>query len=74
MLHAGASCSAAFRYLNTSCHTDSMCLQALEPRMPLAGKRVLVHAGAGGVGGFAVQVRVAGRGEGGCDALYSRCM
>lgn len=31
--------------------------QALEPAMPLAGKRVLIHGGAGGVGGFAVQVR-----------------
>lgn len=31
--------------------------QALEPAMPLAGKRVLVHGGAGGVGSFAVQVR-----------------
>lgn len=30
--------------------------QALEPAMPLAGKRVLVHGGAGGVGGFAVQM------------------
>lgn len=30
--------------------------QALEPGMPLAGKRVLVHAGAGGVGNFAVQI------------------
>lgn len=25
--------------------------------MPLSGKRVLVHAGAGGVGSFAIQVR-----------------
>jgi NADPH:quinone reductase-like Zn-dependent oxidoreductase len=25
--------------------------------MPLAGKRVLVHAGAGGVGSFAIQVK-----------------
>lgn len=31
--------------------------QALEPVMPLAGKRVLIHGGAGGVGSFAVQVR-----------------
>lgn len=31
--------------------------QALAPGMPLQGKRVLVHGGAGGVGGFAVQVR-----------------
>ncbi len=31
--------------------------QALEPGMPLAGKQVLIHAGAGGVGAFAVQVR-----------------
>lgn len=30
--------------------------QALEPAMPLEGKRVLIHGGAGGVGGFAVQV------------------
>ena len=30
--------------------------QALEPGMPLEGKRVLVHGGAGGVGGFAIQV------------------
>lgn len=30
--------------------------QALAPRMPLAGKSVLVHAGAGGVGSFAVQI------------------
>lgn len=30
--------------------------QALAPAMPLAGKRVLVHAAAGGVGGFAVQI------------------
>lgn len=30
--------------------------QALEGAMPLAGKRVLVHAGAGGVGCFAVQI------------------
>ncbi|KAI8468435.1 MAG: alcohol dehydrogenase [Monoraphidium minutum] len=34
--------------------------QALAPRMPLAGKRVLVHAGAGGVGSFAVQIAKAG--------------
>jgi hypothetical protein len=33
--------------------------QALEPAMPLQGKRVLVHGGAGGVGGFAIQVGVA---------------
>lgn len=31
-------------------------LQALQAGMPLEGKRVLVHGGAGGVGGFAVQV------------------
>jgi NADPH:quinone reductase-like Zn-dependent oxidoreductase len=30
--------------------------QALEPSMPLQDKRVLVHAGAGGVGHFAIQV------------------
>lgn len=30
--------------------------QCLEPRMPLAGKRVLVHAGSGGVGSFAIQI------------------
>lgn len=30
--------------------------QALEPSMPLQGKRVLVHAGAGGVGHFAIQI------------------
>lgn len=30
--------------------------QGLEPAMPLAGKRVLVHGGAGGVGGFAIQI------------------
>lgn len=30
--------------------------QALEPAMPLQGKRVLVHGGAGGVGGFAIQI------------------
>jgi NADPH:quinone reductase-like Zn-dependent oxidoreductase len=30
--------------------------QALEPGMPLQGKRVLIHGGAGGVGGFAIQV------------------
>lgn len=30
--------------------------QALVPAMPLEGKRVLVHGGAGGVGGFAVQI------------------
>lgn len=29
--------------------------QALEPAMPLEGKRLLVHGGAGGVGSFAVQ-------------------
>ncbi len=34
--------------------------QALEPRMPLEGKRVLVHAGAGGVGSFAIQVGLLG--------------
>lgn len=33
--------------------------QALAPAMPLAGKRVLVHGGAGGVGGFAIQIAVA---------------
>lgn len=32
--------------------------QALAPMMPLAGKRVLVHGGAGGMGGFGVQVRL----------------
>jgi NADPH:quinone reductase-like Zn-dependent oxidoreductase len=31
-------------------------LQAMQPSMPLQGKRVLVHAGAGGVGSFAIQV------------------
>lgn len=30
--------------------------QALEPLMPLQGKRLLIHGGAGGIGGFAVQV------------------
>ncbi|KAI3424236.1 hypothetical protein D9Q98_009592 [Chlorella vulgaris] len=30
--------------------------QALEPGMPLQGKRVLIHGGAGGVGGFAIQI------------------
>eukprot|EP00878_Enallax_costatus_P040114 GHUV01046104.1.p1 GENE.GHUV01046104.1~~GHUV01046104.1.p1 ORF type:complete len:169 (-),score=26.78 GHUV01046104.1:294-800(-) len=30
--------------------------QAVESSMPLSGKRVLVHAGAGGVGSFAIQV------------------
>ncbi|PNH05219.1 Reticulon-4-interacting protein 1, mitochondrial [Tetrabaena socialis] len=30
--------------------------QALAPSMPLQGKRVLVHAGAGGIGHFAVQI------------------
>jgi len=30
--------------------------QALSPAFPLAGKRVLVHAAAGGVGAFAVQI------------------
>jgi NADPH:quinone reductase-like Zn-dependent oxidoreductase len=35
--------------------------QALEPAMPLAGKRLLIHGGAGGVGGFAVQVGGLGR-------------
>jgi NADPH:quinone reductase-like Zn-dependent oxidoreductase len=30
--------------------------QAVESSMPLTGKRVLVHAGAGGVGSFAVQI------------------
>lgn len=30
--------------------------QALEAAMPLQGKRVLVHGGAGGVGGFAIQI------------------
>jgi NADPH:quinone reductase-like Zn-dependent oxidoreductase len=30
--------------------------QALEARMPLEGKAVLVHAGSGGVGSFAIQV------------------
>eukprot|EP00775_Hariotina_reticulata_P013537 gene13537-13663_t len=30
--------------------------QAMETSMPLAGKRVLVHAGAGGVGSFAIQI------------------
>lgn len=30
--------------------------QALEARMPLEGKSVLVHAGAGGVGSFAIQI------------------
>lgn len=30
--------------------------QAMEPSMPLANKRVLVHAGAGGVGSFAIQI------------------
>ncbi|GBF96603.1 NADPH:quinone reductase [Raphidocelis subcapitata] len=30
--------------------------QALAPRMPLAGRAVLVHAGAGGVGSFAIQI------------------
>jgi NADPH-dependent curcumin reductase CurA len=41
--------------------------QCLEPRMPLEGKRVLVHAGAGGVGSFAIQVGGGrwGRGAGG---------
>ncbi len=33
-----------------------MLRQALVPAMPLEGKRVLIHAGAGGVGGFAIQV------------------
>jgi NADPH-dependent curcumin reductase CurA len=28
----------------------------MQPSMPLQGKRVLVHAGAGGVGSFAIQV------------------
>jgi NADPH:quinone reductase-like Zn-dependent oxidoreductase len=32
--------------------------QALQPSMPLQGKRVLVHAGAGGVGHYAIQVRL----------------
>jgi hypothetical protein len=31
-------------------------LQAMVPSMPLRGKRVLIHAGAGGVGSFAIQV------------------
>ncbi|KAF8059109.1 BST1 [Scenedesmus sp. PABB004] len=35
--------------------------QALAPAMPLAGKAVLVHAGAGGVGGFALQIAAAQR-------------
>eukprot|EP00879_Flechtneria_rotunda_P005960 GHRR01006266.1.p1 GENE.GHRR01006266.1~~GHRR01006266.1.p1 ORF type:complete len:338 (+),score=95.80 GHRR01006266.1:261-1274(+) len=30
--------------------------QAMQPSMPLAGKRVLVHAGAGGVGHYAIQI------------------
>eukprot|EP00878_Enallax_costatus_P006054 GHUV01006350.1.p1 GENE.GHUV01006350.1~~GHUV01006350.1.p1 ORF type:complete len:220 (+),score=69.53 GHUV01006350.1:308-967(+) len=30
--------------------------QAVESSMPLSGKRVLVHAGAGGVGSFAIQI------------------
>jgi hypothetical protein len=30
--------------------------QAMQPSMPLQGKRVLVHAGAGGVGHFAIQI------------------
>ncbi len=30
--------------------------QALAPSMPLAGKRVLVHGGSGGVGGFGIPV------------------
>ncbi|WIA13205.1 hypothetical protein OEZ85_006797 [Tetradesmus obliquus] len=30
--------------------------QAMQPSMPLQGKRVLVHAGAGGVGSFAIQI------------------
>lgn len=31
-------------------------MQALEGGFPLEGKRVLVHAGAGGVGSYCVQV------------------
>lgn len=37
--------------------------QALAPRMPLEGRRVLVHAGAGGVGSFVIQVGRAGAGR-----------
>eukprot|EP00887_Chlorella_sp_A99_P001194 scaffold14.g1194.t1 len=45
--------------------------QALEPGMPLAGKRVLVHAGAGGVGNFAVQASK-GRAHEGIDLPCQR--
>lgn len=42
--------------------------QAMAPSMPLAGKRVLVHAGAGGVGSFGVQV--SGERLGGCARMH----
>jgi NADPH:quinone reductase-like Zn-dependent oxidoreductase len=43
--------------------------QALQPSMPLQDKRVLVHAGAGGVGHFAIQVNGATGTANGCGSL-----
>ena len=31
-------------------------LQALRPAFPISGKNVMIHAGAGGVGSFAIQI------------------
>jgi NADPH:quinone reductase-like Zn-dependent oxidoreductase len=42
--------------LDTPAALLCLLLQAMQPSMPLQGKRVLVHAGAGGVGSFAIQV------------------
>lgn len=68
---SGSRLPEARRALQTGCFRPSACShtsseqgsqscsaprQALEPAMPLAGKRVLVHGGAGGVGSFAIQV------------------
>lgn len=55
VLHLDASNICCTPACQTHCKSATLCA----PLWPPQGKRVLVHGGAGGVGGFAIQVRTA---------------